>query len=82
MQDWFLEFGAEIELEQLPLSSAVEKYITQTHDWSPVLSGGDDYQLCLTLNNKIGRNYKKLAQQYGVRITQIGRVVEQKAFIV
>lgn len=73
-----LESGAEIELTQLPLSSSVEKYITQTHDWSPVLSGGDDYQLCVTLNKKNWPQLQKIAQQSGVRVTQIGRVVEQK----
>ena len=72
------EYGAEIELTQLPLSSAVEKYITETHDWSPVLSGGDDYQLCMTVDEKNWPKLQQVAQRYGVRITQIGQVVEQK----
>ncbi|WP_019556399.1 thiamine-phosphate kinase [Thiomicrorhabdus arctica] len=73
-----LELGAEIELTKLPLSSAVEKYIAQTHDWSPVLSGGDDYQLCMTFNQNNWPQLQQMAQQHGVRITQIGRVVEQE----
>lgn len=73
-----LELGAEIELTQLPLSSSVEKYITETHDWSPVLSGGDDYQLCMTVNKQNWTQLQQVAKQYGVRITQIGRVIEQK----
>ncbi len=72
-----LESGAEIELTQLPLSSAVEKYMTETRDWSLILSGGDDYQLCMTVNKQKWPLLQQVAQQYGVRITQIGQVVEQ-----
>lgn len=40
---------ATIELEQLPMSKPMQKYIQATQDWSLVLAGGDDYQLCFTV---------------------------------
>lgn len=73
-----LECGAQVELMQLPLSSGVEKYVTEMQDWSPILSGGDDYQLCLTVNPQNWPQLQQVAQKQTVRITQIGQVVEQK----
>ena len=71
-----LEFGAKIELTQLPLSSGVEKYLSTTGDWSLILSGGDDYQLCMTVNPLNWSILQKVAQQHNVKITQIGQVVQ------
>ena len=74
--------GAEIELSQLPLSSGVTRYIEQTKDWSLPLSGGDDYQLCLTLTEA---NYRKLndllkakSKAKKISLTVIGKVVKQQ----
>ncbi len=41
--------GAEIDLQRLPLSPAVRREIAQNAAWELPLSGGDDYELCLTL---------------------------------
>jgi thiamine-monophosphate kinase len=69
--------GAEIELTALPLSSSVERYVSETRDWSLVLAGGDDYQLCMTVNQQNWPQLQKVAQRYGVRMTRIGQVVER-----
>ena len=69
--------GAKIELTQIPLSPGVTRYIEHTNDWNLPLSGGDDYQLCLTLK-KI--NYSKLKARLnakGIRLTVIGHMVKQ-----
>ncbi|VAW46569.1 Thiamine-monophosphate kinase, partial [hydrothermal vent metagenome] len=70
--------GADIELSQLPLSSGVTRYVNQTKDWSLPLSGGDDYQLCLTLTEA---NYQKLndvLKAKKISLTVIGQVVKQQ----
>jgi thiamine-monophosphate kinase len=41
--------AAEINLHQIPLSSAVREYLEATGDWTTILNGGDDYELCFTL---------------------------------
>lgn len=41
--------GAEIYLDQLPLSEAVREAVLPDHRWELPLSGGDDYELCFTL---------------------------------
>ncbi len=41
--------GAVVELARLPLVQAVREYVMMNHDWHPVVSGGDDYELCFTV---------------------------------
>jgi thiamine-monophosphate kinase len=69
--------GADIILEQLPLSADTEQYIANSGDWNMVLGAGDDYELCFTApaNNKIESLLKssgctcigKITQQTGIR---------------
>ncbi|MCF6253205.1 MAG: hypothetical protein L3J38_00445, partial [Thiomicrorhabdus sp.] len=69
--------GADIELTQLPLSSGVARYIEQTDDWSLPLSGGDDYQLCLTLKKSDYSALKARLGEQDIRLTVIGSIVNQ-----
>ncbi|HID46264.1 MAG TPA: thiamine-phosphate kinase [Chromatiaceae bacterium] len=41
--------AARIEVNQLPLSPGVSAYVSETGDLTPVVAGGDDYELCFTL---------------------------------
>lgn len=41
---------AVIELEKLPLSTAMKSYIDETGSWELPLSGGDDYELCFSIS--------------------------------
>ncbi len=71
------ELGAEIELTQLPLSSSVMRYVEHTQDWHLPLSGGDDYQLCVTVSPNKFMFLKEQLSAKGVLLTAIGRVTEQ-----
>ena len=44
--------AARIDLSQLPLSDEVAAYVKQKQDWTPVVAGGDDYELCFTVSRK------------------------------
>ncbi len=70
--------GADIELSQLPLSSGVAHYIKATQDWSLPLSGGDDYQLCLTLPEQHLSKLTERVAAKGVRLSVVGHIVKQK----
>jgi len=74
--------GAEIYLEHLPLSPAMQKWIKQTNEWSLPLSAGDDYQLCFTVRPENWLTLKALAKMQGVEITQVGRVTNQAGVLV
>lgn len=76
-QNVFAELGADIELTQVPLSTAVKKYLAATDDWSLILSGGDDYQLCMTVSPLNWDKVQLVAEKYGVKITKIGQIVHQ-----
>lgn len=65
---------ASINLDQLPISSAMQTYIAHTNDWSLVLSGGDDYQLCLSVPPQHWDEITAKAQALGVRLTVIGKI--------
>ncbi len=41
--------GARIEVARLPLSNPLREYVAAHGDWSPALTGGEDYELCFTL---------------------------------
>jgi thiamine-monophosphate kinase len=41
--------GAEVWPEGLPLSPGGRDWLAATDDWSPLLAGGDDYELCFTV---------------------------------
>ena len=71
------KLGAEIELAQLPLSSGVQRYINVTEDWSIALAGGDDYQLCMTVNKSHLNALKDRLQDYGVLLSVVGKINEQ-----
>lgn len=65
--------GAEIHVESLPLSPAMEQAVGHRlqHRWA--LAGGDDYQLCFTVpRNKTARLAEQLTR--GLDATLIGEV--------
>lgn len=75
-QGGIYSLGAEIQLESIPVSDSMKAYIEQTQDWQKVLSGGDDYQLCMTLDEEKLSSLQVLAQELGVKISVIGKVIE------
>lgn len=70
--------GATLHLEQLPLSPALREYVADTGDWSPALSAGDDYELCLTIPQARQGEAEALAARLDCGLTWIG-VIEKAA---
>ena len=69
--------GALIELSDLPVSQGMQHYIQKTQDWSLVLSGGDDYQLCLTIAQSQWQALQKVAKESGVKVTRVGKIIDR-----
>ncbi len=59
--------GIELQLETLPLAPLC--------DHSLALSGGDDYELCLTVSPGQCQNLETLAKEQGLQLTRIGGVI-------
>lgn len=67
--------GAQVHLEQLPLSPHWASCVPQPQALQWALQGGDDYQLCFTLPpHKAPALLARLAQQ-GVMVTHIGQML-------
>jgi thiamine-monophosphate kinase len=69
--------GARVELDKLPLSSAVSATIHGAEDWSIVIAGGDDYELCFTSSTKFRDKVEELSRYSGVSMTKIGVIKAQ-----
>lgn len=66
--------GGQIWLDRLPLSPALQDYVTETGDWSPALSAGDDYELCLTVPSEFQAEAETVGQALDCGLTCIGMV--------
>ncbi|WP_180053477.1 thiamine-phosphate kinase [Acinetobacter sp. YH12236] len=66
--------GAKLALENLPISPALQA-LNDEQRWQYALAGGDDYELCFTINPQ---NYEKLLQKHlDVSISIIGSIQQQ-----
>jgi len=70
--------GAIIDVQKLPLSKSVVKYIEGNNDWSVPLCGGDDYELCFTAPKNFSSEIINIAKNCKIKITKIGFINESK----
>lgn len=77
--------GAKINLSAIPISSSAQYYFDFYHksviDWSMVLTQGDDYELCFTVNNKNESDVISLAKKHQLKVTCIGEVTESGGLV-
>ena len=77
--------GADIKLSDIPLSSSTRHYFDFYHkssiDWSMVLTQGDDYELCFTVNKKNASAVILLAEKHQLKVTCIGEVTKSNELI-
>lgn len=66
--------GAEIYIEKLPLSTAIQNQYSQKQAESFALTGGEDYELCFTVPEKHIEQIHRIAQQLHIPCTQIGKI--------
>ena len=68
--------GAVIETTSFPLSPAGESYPLEDRiTWA--LTGGDDYELCMTVPQAKSERMRRLSEEAGVPLTDIGRITDQ-----
>jgi len=72
--------GARINLSTIPVSSSAQYYFEQYHnksvDWSLLLTQGDDYELCFTVNSKCEHDVQKLANKHRLKLSCIGEITD------
>ncbi len=67
----------EVDVEKLPLSLAYREYLMNGGSIEYATSGGDDYQLLFTASSDKHEYMSTIAQELGVTISRIGRVIEK-----
>ncbi|VAW55110.1 Thiamine-monophosphate kinase [hydrothermal vent metagenome] len=74
--------GAKIHLPRIPVSTSAnyyfEKYNKAIIDWSLLLTQGDDYELCFTVNAENENKVHDFARQYKLKINCIGEIIKEK----
>ena len=77
--------GADIKLADIPLSSSTRHYFDFYHksiiDWPMVLTQGDDYELCFTVNNNKESAVSALAKKHQLKVTCIGEVTASNELV-
>jgi len=72
--------GAEVEIEDLPLSPACRAY-AKVYGVSPIrlaMTGGEDYELLFTVPPRSRRALERQARARGYRVTRIGTIRPQQ----
>jgi len=74
--------GAEIDVDQVPLSDAA-RYLAERDQANLMrcLGGGDDYEVLLSASPAAGEALCRIASQIGLRLTCIGRLTERSGEI-
>lgn len=72
--------GANVLLEQLPLSPAFQAYSKNqpAFPWALAISGGEDYELCFTAPAANRAAIQKLVKTAGIQATVIGKVTNSR----
>ncbi len=72
--------GAEIELECVPISNAY-RLVLKEIGWDHALSGGDDYELCVTVPENSEAHIANLKWIDGVKLTRVGTITESSGLV-
>ncbi|WP_404400025.1 thiamine-phosphate kinase [Idiomarina seosinensis] len=70
--------GADIIMEELPLSLAMTETLTQAEAYKKALSAGDDYELCFTVDEHNRGRLETLTAHLKDKPACIGRVTQNK----
>jgi thiamine-monophosphate kinase len=73
--------GATVNIDSIPLSHQLVEYSLDRNevDWEMVLSGGDDYELCLVVNPENENRLMRIASELSLPLTHIGVIEEHAA---
>ncbi len=66
--------GAQLDVDRLPLSTALVQYAAREDHLTQAMGGGDDYELCFTVPRSCLHKLDAIASRVGVQITRIGTI--------
>lgn len=68
--------GAEVRLNDLPVSVDYKKYFNDQPDYSNVISFGDDYELCFTIDSKNKMKIPNVSKKINISLTCVGEITD------
>jgi thiamine-monophosphate kinase len=73
--------GATVNIDSIPLSHQLVEYSNDRSevDWTMVLAGGDDYELCLVVSAENENRLMQTASDISLPLTRVGVIEEHKA---
>jgi thiamine-monophosphate kinase len=75
--------GADLHYSKIPISNIAKKLINKKIvKFNKLLNGGDDYELIFTCPSKNDYKIKKVALKKRVKITKVGRIINNKGLYV
>jgi thiamine-monophosphate kinase len=74
--------GAEIKAELIPLSSSLKKNLSSEQAYRLALTGGDDYELCLTVPPVHQATFEARAQTLACPVTYIGKIIAEEKLLI
>jgi len=74
--------GATVNIDRIPLSHQLLEYSFNRNevDWEMVLSGGDDYELCLVVSAENENKLMQIASEITLPLTRIGVIEKNRSF--
>ena len=69
--------GANIALENIPLSSQIQTIIERQAAYQYALNGGDDYQLCFTIRPEQREVIMRVAEHYDTVVSCVGTLSDE-----
>jgi len=73
--------GAEIDVDQIPLSAAMTSCVVEEKRLPLALSGGDDYELCFAVPPENCIRLEELTQSLGLPVKRIGEIVTGESLV-
>ena len=70
--------AAEVDLDRIPRSPAMEKCLHRPAALHALLAGGDDYELCFTADPRQRAAMAPLSRRNRIKLTRIGRIVRAR----
>ena len=70
--------GAVLEVDRLPLSTALQKIKDKKYGWELALTGGDDYELCFTLPPEHQAVLESKRSDFACTVSCIGRIEAER----
>ncbi|WGE41280.1 thiamine-phosphate kinase [Actinobacillus equuli] len=70
------QVGAEIELDNIPLSTHLVAKYSEQEALHFALTGGEDYELCFTVSDDKRSEMEQILRSQGIKVSCIGKIIQ------